>query len=107
MSTSKRQRARWWLRLRRKLGFWFGALGLGVILLLVTIGPWLSPYGEAEPDLYNIYAAPGSAHWFGTDELGRDLLTRVLFGGRISLAVGVVGALVSLTIGVAVGGFAG
>lgn len=101
------RRARWWRRLRRKPSFWFGMIGLVLIALCVTIGPWLSPYGEAETDLYNTYARPSAGHWFGTDDLGRDLLTRVLFGGRISLAVGIVGALVSLTIGVAVGGFAG
>jgi peptide/nickel transport system permease protein len=51
--------------------------------------------------------APSSAHWFGTDELGRDLLTRILFGARVSLAVGLVSAAVSVAIGVTVGATAG
>jgi len=98
---------RWWLRLRRNVGFHLAAAALLIAIVLVTVGPWLSPYGEAEQHLLDNYEAPSAAHWLGTDALGRDLLTRVLYGGRISLAVGLVGALVSLLIGVAVGGLAG
>ena len=98
---------RWWTRLRRDRTLpWTLAL-LGVLTLLAVAGPWISPYGERQQDLLRSNAPPGLAHWMGNDALGRDLLTRVLYGGRISLAVGVVGALVSLAIGVAVGGLAG
>lgn len=98
---------RWRMRLRRRPAFRAALAGLFFILIAVIAGPWLSPYGEAEQDLFNTYAAPGAAHWCGTDDLGRDLLTRVLYGGRISLAIGTLGALVSVVIGVAVGGLAG
>lgn len=99
--------ARWWRRMRRNRGFHVSAVVLAGLLALVTVGPWISPYGEAEQNLSNIFDSPNRAHWFGTDSLGRDLLTRVLYGGRISLAVGFFGALVSLLIGVTVGGAAG
>lgn len=98
---------RWWLRLRCARTFYFGLAGLAAITLLVLAGPLLSPYAEAQQDLARTYEPPSLAHWFGTDALGRDLFTRVCFGGRISLAVGVVGALASIVVGVAVGGVAG
>ena len=61
---------------------------LGLLVVAAVAAPWL---GDATPealDLANRRAAPSLAHWFGTDELGRDLLTRVLFGARISLEIG-------------------
>jgi oligopeptide transport system permease protein len=98
---------RWWARLRRNVSFFVAGGALVLLVAVVSIGPLVSPYGESQQDLLNSYAGPGAAHWLGTDSLGRDLLTRVLYGGRISLAVGFVGALVGLLIGVAVGGVAG
>ncbi len=81
-------------------------LGLGIV---VAIGPLLSPYRFDAQDLALIGqpTAPGWQHWLGTDELGRDLLTRLLTGGRISIAVGLSSALVSTLLGTLVGAFAG
>ena len=77
----------------------------GVVLLLV-VWPWVAPYRlEAVSEAQ--FQPPNAAHWFGTDVHGRDLLTRVFYGGRISLLVGVVGAGVALVIGVAWGAVAG
>lgn len=77
-------------------------LMLGAIALASLLGPWLSPYSVS-----TVSAAPLSpptlAHWLGTDLHGRDLLTRLLYGGRISLLVGLVGASVSLLVGVTYG----
>jgi oligopeptide transport system permease protein len=98
---------RWWRRMRRNSGFYIAASALILLTITVWVGPHLSPYTESGLDLARTFARPSTAHWLGTDALGRDLLTRVLYGGRISLAVGFVGALVSLIIGVAVGGLAG
>ncbi len=98
---------RWIQRVRRDSSFWVAAVLLGLLVLTVVAGPWLSPYGESEQDLYNIYTRPSLRHPLGTDALGRDQLTRILYGGRISLAVGLAGAGVSLLIGVIVGGVAG
>ena len=80
---------------------------LGVLLAAALLAPLLAPYAVDGLDLANRRAAPSPQHWFGTDELGRDLLTRVLFGARVSLAIGLVSALVSAAAGVAVGAVAG
>ena len=82
---------------------------LGAITLAVIIAPWLSPYDYFSQDYDAIWQAPSLAngHWFGTDQVGRDLLARTLAGGRISLMVGIVTTLVSLVIGVSYGAVAG
>jgi peptide/nickel transport system permease protein len=80
---------------------------LGVLVAAALLAPLLAPYAVDALDLANRRAAPSPQHWFGTDELGRDLLTRVLFGARVSLAIGLVSALVSAAAGVAVGAVAG
>lgn len=83
-----------------------GAL-LASLMLIAVLAPMVAPYGVDVLDLANRRAAPSPSHWFGTDELGRDLLTRVVFGARISLAIGLVAAAVSGLIGVTVGATAG
>jgi len=77
------------------------------LVLLAALAPLISPFAFDALDLAHRRAAPSVAHWFGTDELGRDLLTRVLFGARVSLAVGFVSAAVSVLLGVAIGATAG
>ena len=72
-----------------------------------SLGPLLSPYGYEETRLDLGATAPGLQHWLGTDVLGRDLLVRLLYGGRISLAVGLSATVVALTIGVVYGAVAG
>jgi oligopeptide transport system permease protein len=96
-----------WLRLRKNKLAVFGMWALGIITLACLLGPLLSPYGYEEQDLDLGASAPGSRHWLGTDTLGRDLLVRLLFGGRVSLAVGLSATLVALTIGVVYGAVAG
>ena len=76
------------------------------MVLLAALAPLVTPYGFDAIDLANRRAAPSLAHWFGTDELGRDLFTRVVYGARISLAIGIMSAAVSVAIGIAVGGTA-
>ena len=81
-----------------------------VLLALVAaaiLAPWLAPFAPDALDLVNRRAMPSASHWFGTDDLGRDLLSRVLFGARVSLAVGVLSALVAGVIGVGVGAASG
>ena len=85
---------------------------VGVVLLagFVACGlaaPWLAPYNPASIDLLHRLQGPSAAHWAGTDELGRDMLSRLLWGARISLAVSVSVVTVSLALGLAVGGLAG
>jgi peptide/nickel transport system permease protein len=87
------------------------AIGAGIILGLLAISTiavgFLSPYGFAEQDLLHRVEAPSGSHPFGTDQLGRDTMTRLLYGGRISLMVGVAVALSSGVIGGVVGAMAG
>jgi len=83
---------------------------LGVLVLLVAIAvaaPLVSPYSPDGLDLGHRREAPSRTHWFGTDELGRDVLARVLYGGRVSLAVGLLSAAVAGASGVTIGGIAG
>jgi len=80
---------------------------LGLIVLASLFAPWIAPYSYEQIDLALGASPPSRAHWFGTDTLGRDLFSRCLYGGRISIAVGVVGTLVSLLIGVLYGSLAG
>jgi peptide/nickel transport system permease protein len=85
-------------------------LGLVIITLIVLatiFADRLAPYGENEIDLFNITAQPSDEHIIGTDELGRDELSRLIYGGRISLSVGVGAALISTLIGIVVGAIAG
>ena len=80
---------------------------LGAVVLASLAAPWLAPYPYDAIDLKLGPSPPSAAHWFGTDALGRDLLSRCLYGGQISLAVGVVGTMVSLIVGVLYGAIAG
>ncbi len=98
-----------WRTLRRNRAAMTGALLMAIILLAVTVGPWLSQYAYDFTDWPNTSIGPslGTGHFFGTDTLGRDLFVRTLYGGRISLLVGVVASVVSLLIGISYGATAG
>ncbi|RYL92608.1 ABC transporter permease [Sporolactobacillus sp. Y61] len=85
-------------------------LGLGFLIFLMIaalFGPVVSPYSVTAQHLTLQNLSPSADHWFGTDELGRDVFTRTWYGARISLFVGIVAALVDLLIGVAYGGISG
>lgn len=77
------------------------------ITIIAIITPWISPYSYSAQDFNLSNAGPTKLHWFGTDQFGRDILTRVLYGARISLTVGYVVSLLNLTFGVLYGGIAG
>ena len=74
---------------------------------LAFLAPWIAPYAPDAIDLAGRRAAPSMAHWFGTDDLGRDLLARVLFGARVSLAIGILAAALTVALGAGVGMVAG
>jgi peptide/nickel transport system permease protein len=85
-------------------------LGFGFIVFLIVmaiIGPFLSPYGYSDQSLLESNMPPSGTHWFGTDDLGRDVFSRIWYGARISLTIGIVAALIDLFIGITVGGLAG
>src|SRR5690606_5498674 len=92
------------LRNRRAVA---GALLLTVIVLGCLLADVISPYGPLEQNLRARLQGPSSEHWLGTDQFGRDLFTRILYGGRLSLAVGVVSVAIALVIGGTMGLFAG
>ncbi len=96
-----------WLRLRKNHLAVFGLGALIAIGLACLVGPWLSTHGYEEQNLELGAAGPSRAHWLGTDTLGRDLLVRLLTGGRVSLGVGLAATFVALTIGVVFGAVAG
>ncbi|HZG17165.1 MAG TPA: ABC transporter permease [Candidatus Bathyarchaeia archaeon] len=77
------------------------------IFVMAVIGPSLTPYSFADQSLLDSNMPPSADHWFGTDDLGRDMFARTWYGARISLTIGVVAALIDLVIGVSVGGIAG
>ncbi len=95
-----------WRRFKRHPGAVAGAIVLTIIVIVVLLAP-LSPYDPVKSDIKNRFQAPSLEHPFGTDGLGRDLLTRCLHGGRISLFVGLVVMIITLIIGVPVGMIAG
>ncbi|MES2606536.1 MAG: ABC transporter permease subunit [Pseudomonadota bacterium] len=96
-----------WMRLRKNKAAMIGLVFLSLIIVLCLLTPWLSPYGYEAQDLRLGATSPSVQHWLGTDTFGRDLLTRILYGGRMSLAVGFVATGVALVIGVTYGAIAG
>ncbi|MBL8361919.1 MAG: ABC transporter permease [Rubrivivax sp.] len=103
-----------WRRATRKLlrrrGAMFGLFVVAAFVLLALAAPWISPHDPVATDWGAIRKAPTAAHWFGTDEIGRDVLSRVVWGTQASLMAGVVSVSISLLLGVPIGilaGFAG
>ena len=85
---------------------------VGVVLVIVFVifalfAPWIAPHDPAAIDLPDRLSTPSHSHWFGTDELGRDILSRIIYGARISMFVGLRVVLLSLGIGLIVGSIAG
>jgi len=96
-----------WQRLTRSWVTVAAMLLLALMIMLCVAGPWFSPYGPNDQDLDLRAISPTGEHWLGTDPLGRDLATRILHGGRISLLVGVLATAVAAVIGVGYGLIAG
>lgn len=96
-----------WLRLKKNKLAMFGLFFLVFIIFVCIFAPLLTPYGYEEQDLRLGATAPTLTHWLGTDIFGRDMLTRILYGGRVSLMVGFIATAVALLIGVTYGAIAG
>ncbi|MDP2138068.1 MAG: ABC transporter permease [Candidatus Didemnitutus sp.] len=96
-----------WHRLRRNRLAVFGGVALLVLTVLCLFGPFFLDVSYQDQDLELGASPPSTEHWLGTDTLGRDLFVRMLYGGRISLGVGLSATLVALTIGVLYGAVAG
>ena len=96
-----------WLRLRKNKMALFGGITLLLFVIIAILTPLSAPYSYETQNLDLGATTPSAAHWLGTDIFGRDLLTQVMYGGRISLAVGFVATSVALVIGITWGAIAG
>ncbi len=85
----------------------FGAVVFIIELVLVILAPIIAPYGYADMDMTAAYQGPSLAHLCGTDDLGRDIFSRLLYGGRYSITMGIFSIGISLTIGIIIGSIAG
>jgi oligopeptide transport system permease protein len=96
-----------WRRLQRNRAAVVSLIILGMLIIMAVIGPWLSPYRYDEQNLIQSDRAPSLEHWLGTDRLGRDVLSRLLIGARVSLVVAFVAQVVIVLIGLPAGLLAG
>ena len=96
-------RRNWFVRLRPGAALTVGVVMLVLIILSAVAAPWLAPAGPAVVDLGSVRLPPSADHWFGTDAIGRDLLSRILYGGRVSLLVAGAGMLGSMALGTLMG----
>jgi peptide/nickel transport system permease protein len=99
--------ARAWRRLLRRKSAVFGLVVIVLIVLAALLAPLIVPYDPTQQSWTSIRQPPSPEHWFGTDESGRDLLSRVVFGARASLLAGVVSISIALGLGVPIGLLAG
>lgn len=96
-----------WRRLKQNRLAFAGAFLIVLLALLATVGPYLPVQSYDKQVLEDINLAPSAQHWFGTDELGRDVFARIVYGARISLFIGLAATLIDVVIGIVYGGIAG
>jgi len=94
-------------RLLRRPAAAAGVVVVAMFVAMAIFAPWIAPYDPIATSFSTVRKAPSALHWFGTDEIGRDVLSRIVFGARASLLAGVVSVLISLAVGVPVGLLAG
>ncbi|MEN3376600.1 MAG: peptide/nickel transport system permease protein [Hyphomicrobiales bacterium] len=96
-----------WRRLKRRKGAMAGLVVLCLFVLFAVFAPLVAPYDPATQSWSAVRKAPTALHWFGTDEVGRDVFARVIYGARASLLAGVISVTIALTVGVPLGLIAG
>lgn len=96
-----------WKRFKRNKLSAAGAVVVVALIIVAVFAPFIAPYNPMAIDINNILAHPSASHPFGTDELGRDVLSRIIYGSRISLSVGIVAVGISICIGIIIGSLAG
>jgi peptide/nickel transport system permease protein len=102
-----RKRRRALAKFRRNRAAMAGAAIVLVMVVVAVLAPWLAPFDPVQASFMSVRRAPDAVHWFGTDELGRDILSRMIWGTRASLLAGVVSVAVAVAIGVPLGLCAG
>lgn len=110
MAGKKRRNSQFWLtlgRLKRNHLAMVGLVIIVVMIVLALLAPYISPYPYEAADFKNRYATPSVEHWFGTDELGRDIFSRLLYGSRYSLRIGLISVAISAIGGIFFGAIAG
>ncbi len=96
-----------WRRFRKHRLALIGAVGISLLLLFIIIGSVVVPEtGANNIDLYNRLTGPSATHWFGTDSTGRDVFNRIIYGGQISLFIGILAVVLEVTLGTVIGGVA-
>lgn len=101
------QRQRTWRRFSSHKGALFGIVIVITLVVIALTAQWLAPYNPNEVNLLNRGAGPSREHWFGNDDIGRDILSRIMYGTRVALMVGIISTTIAVTIGVIVGAMAG
>jgi len=96
-----------WLTFTRNRLSWVGLLLLAAIVLVAAFAPWLAPYDPLEQNIVVRLEPPSAEYWLGTDSYGRDVLSRLIYGARISLFVGFVAILIAMVVGTAIGVISG
>ena len=102
-----RRKRRGLVRFVRNRAAVFGAVLVALVIVMAVFAPWLTQYDPVQVSFMTVRQAPSAAHWFGTDELGRDVLSRLLYGARASLLAGVVSVGIAVVLGVPLGLIAG
>jgi len=98
--------ARAWRRLKRRKGAMVGLVIVALLVLVAVFAPWVAPYDPIATSWSLVRKPPSWAHWLGTDEVGRDVLSRVIWGARASLSAGLVSVGIALGVGVSAVAFA-
>ena len=96
-----------WRKLKRRRSAMVGLVVVAVFIVAALFAPWLAPFDPIETSWSAIRKAPSAAHWFGTDDIGRDVLSRIVWGTRASLLAGVVAVSIAVALGVPIGMTAG
>jgi peptide/nickel transport system permease protein len=99
--------ARAWRRLKRRKGAMAALVVVVLLILVAVLAPWIAPYDPTATSFTQVRKPPSWAHWLGTDEVGRDVLSRVIFGARASLSAGLVSVSIAVGAGVPLGLLAG
>ena len=96
-----------WRRLKARTPAMLGLVMIALLVVMAVFAPEIAPYDVIKQNYMLVRKAPSSAHWFGTDEVGRDILTRVIWGARASLSAGVISVGIAISLGVPLGLLAG